>query len=164
APQLDPVKGQVSKCNMCVDRLEVGLKPACVAACVGNALDFGIIETVPEGREQARVEIPGFPSPEITKPNIRFQQIKQLPDEMKRTDSMPVKYHRDDQGRYRPAIDPKQGHARHWNLKRLSSRENPLVLFTLSAQAAVGAFALAFLGAWAGLPGFGAFAASALYV
>ena len=40
APQLDPVKGQVSKCNMCVDRLEVGLKPACVSACVGNALDF----------------------------------------------------------------------------------------------------------------------------
>ncbi|HJV68793.1 DmsC/YnfH family molybdoenzyme membrane anchor subunit [Ideonella sp.] len=164
APQLDPVKGQVSKCNMCVDRLEVGLKPACVAACVGNALDFGIIETVPEGREQARVEIPGFPSPEITHPNIRFQQIKKLPDELKRTDSMPVKYHRDEQGRYRPAIDPKKGHERHWNLARLSSRENPLVLFTLSAQAALGAFALAFAGALAGLPGFTEFAASAAYV
>ncbi|HJW10769.1 MAG TPA: 4Fe-4S dicluster domain-containing protein, partial [Albitalea sp.] len=109
APQLDPVKGQVSKCNMCVDRLEVGLKPACVAACVGNALDFGVIEKIPEGREQARVEIPGFPSPEITKPNIRFQQIKQLPDQMTRTDSMPLKYHKDDKGRYRPAIDQKKG-------------------------------------------------------
>ncbi len=163
APQLDPVKGQVSKCNMCVDRLEVGLKPACVAACVGNALDFGVIETVPEGREQARVEIPGFPSPEITHPNIRFQQVKQLPDEMKRTDSMPVKYHRDDKGRYRPAIDPKTGKARHWNLARLSSRENPLVLFTLSAQAAAGAFALQFVGALAQWPGFAEFARSAMY-
>ena len=163
APQLDPVKGQVSKCNMCVDRLEVGLKPACVAACVGNALDFGVIETVPAGREQARVEIPGFPSPEITHPNIRFQQVKQLPDEMTRTDSMPVKYHKDDQGRYRPAIDQKQGKARHWNLARLSSRENPLVMFTLAAQAAAGAFALQFLAAWAGLPGFAEFAQSALY-
>ncbi|MES2947257.1 MAG: DmsC/YnfH family molybdoenzyme membrane anchor subunit [Pseudomonadota bacterium] len=163
APQLDPVKGQVSKCNMCVDRLEVGLKPACVSACVGNALDFGVIENIPGGREQARVEIPGFPSPEITQPNIRFQQIKQLPDEMKRTDSMPVKYHKDAAGRYRPAIDQKQGKAQHWNLARLSSRENPLVLFTLAAQTAAGAFALAFLGAQAGLAGFTAFAQSALY-
>jgi DMSO reductase iron-sulfur subunit len=163
APQLDPVKGQVSKCNMCVDRLEVGLKPACVSACVGNALDFGVIENIPQGREQARVEIPGFPSPEITHPNIRFQQIKQLPDEMKRTDSMPLKYHKDEHGRYRPAIDQKKGKAKHWNLARLSSRENPLVLFTLAAQTAAGAFALSFLGAQAGLSGFASFAQSALY-
>jgi DMSO reductase iron-sulfur subunit len=163
APQLDPVKGQVSKCNMCVDRLEVGLKPACVSACVGNALDFGVIEQVPEGREQARVEIPGFPAPEITKPNIRFQQIKQLPDEMKRTDSMPLKYHKDEKGRYRPAIDQKKGQAQHWNLKRLSSRENPLVLFTLAAQASAGAFALQFIGAQLGLAGFVEFAQSAAY-
>ena len=164
APQLDPVKGQVSKCNMCVDRLEVGLKPACVSACVGNALDFGVIENIPEGREQARFEIPGFPSPEITHPNIRFQQIKQMPDEMKRTDSMPLKYHKDAAGRYRPSIDPKQGQAKHWNISRLSSRENPLVLFTLAAQTAAGAFALAFLGAQIGLAGFTSFAESALYV
>ncbi|HWI11528.1 MAG TPA: DmsC/YnfH family molybdoenzyme membrane anchor subunit [Burkholderiaceae bacterium] len=163
APQLDPVKGQVSKCNMCVDRLEVGLKPACVSACVGNALDFGVIEKVPEGREQARVEIPGFPSPEITRPNIRFQQIKQLPDEMMRTDSMPLKYHKDEHGRYRPAIDQKKGKAMHWNLARLSSRENPLVMFTLAAQAAAGAFALQFFGAQFGIGGFVAFAQSALY-
>jgi DMSO reductase iron-sulfur subunit len=163
APQLDPVKGQVSKCNMCVDRLEVGLKPACVAACVGNALDFGVIETVPERREQAKVEVPGFPSPEITKPNIRFQQIKQLPDEMKRTDSMPVKYHRDEDGRYRTAIDQKRGKVPQWNWRRLSSRENPLVLFTLAAQAAAGAFALQFVGALADAPGFTAFASSPMY-
>merc|ERR1712096_183389 len=49
APQLDPIKGQVGKCNMCVDRLEVNLKPACVSACLGNALDFGIIENTPQG-------------------------------------------------------------------------------------------------------------------
>src|SRR5438132_13705746 len=163
APQLDPVKGQVSKCNMCVDRLEVGLKPACVSACVGNALDFGVIENIPEGREQARVEIPGFPSPEITKPNIRFQQIKQLPDEMKRTDSMPVKYHKDEKGRYRSAIDQKKGKARHWNIERLSSRENPLVLFTLAAQMSAGAFALPFLAAQLGIAGFVEFAQSAAY-
>ncbi len=164
APQLDPVQGQVSKCNMCVDRLEVGLKPACVSACVGNALDFGVIENIPENREQAKVSIPGFPDPAITRPNIRFQQKKELPDEMLRTDSAPVKYHKNDKGEYRPVVDQKQGKAQHWNVGRLSSRENPLVLFTLSAQAALGAFAIPFLAAMFGIESFVAFQQSVMYV
>lgn len=146
APQLDPIKGQVSKCNMCVDRLEVGLKPACVSACVGNALDFGVIENVPQNREQAKCSIPGFPDPEITNPNVRFQQTNTMPIEMTRTDSMPVKYHKDDKGEYKPVIDQKKGKAKHWNLGKLSSRENPLVIFTLAMQMVMGAFALCFLG------------------
>ncbi len=164
APQLDPVEGQVSKCNMCVDRLEVGLKPACVSACLGNALDFGVIENIPANREQAKVSIPGFPDPEITHPNIRFQQTRVLPDEMKRTDSMPVKYHKDDHGQYRPAIDQKKGRAKAWNIARLSSRENPLVLFTLLSQAAIGAFATVFVGAQLGLGDFAAFSRHSGYV
>lgn len=163
APQLDPVKGQVSKCNMCVDRLEVGLKPACVSACLGNALDFGVVENIPEGREEARVEIPGFPDPSITHPNIRFQQTRTLPEEVTRTDSMPVKYHREKDGRYRPAVDAKEGLARHWNLARLSSRENPLVLFTLLTQAAMGSFLLAFAGSLLGIEGLVALRASPAY-
>jgi len=150
APQLDPVKGQVSKCNMCVDRLEVGLKPACVSACVGNALDFGVIEDTPENREQCKTSIPGFPDPEITHPNIRFQQTKSMPNEMTRTDSMPVKYHKDAEGNFKPVIDQKAGKAKHWNFAKLNSRENPLVLFTLFAQAAYGVFLIPFLGALLG--------------
>jgi DMSO reductase iron-sulfur subunit len=146
APQLDPVEGQVSKCNMCVDRLEVGLKPACVSACVGNALDFGVIENIPENRDQAKTSIPGFPDPDITHPNIRFQQITEMPDEMKRTDSMPVKYQKDEKGSFKAVVDQKKGRTRYWNLARLSSRENPLVLFTLMAQASIGAFAIPFIG------------------
>ncbi|WP_432474297.1 DmsC/YnfH family molybdoenzyme membrane anchor subunit [Amphritea sp. HPY] len=164
APQLDPIKGQVSKCNMCVDRLEEGLKPACVSACVGNALDFGVIEDVPEHREQAKCSIPGFPDPEITHPNIRFQQTRSMPEEMKRTDSMPVKYHRNEDGQYKPVVDQKKGKSKHWNFARLSSRENPLVLFTLSAQTAVGAFALAFLGAELGIDSLILFQSSVIYV
>jgi DMSO reductase iron-sulfur subunit len=163
APQLDPVKGQVSKCNMCVDRLEVNLKPACVSACVGNALDFGVVENIPENRQQAKVSIPGFPDPEITHPNIRFQQIKELPEEMKRTDSQPVKYHKDADGNYKPVVDKKHGTKRSWNLKRLSSRENPLVLFTLMSQAAIGAFAVVFLGAQIGNPTLQWFSSQTLY-
>ncbi|MBN7796730.1 dimethyl sulfoxide reductase anchor subunit [Parahaliea mediterranea] len=151
APQLDPVAGQVEKCNMCVDRLEVGLKPACVSACLGNALNFGVVENTPERREQIDTRIPGFPDPAITQPNIRFQQTRSMPRELTRTDSAPVKYRRDDSaGHYRPAVDKKAGTARLWNLARLSSRENPLVLFTLAAQAAIGLFAMLYLGALAG--------------
>lgn len=164
APQLDPIKGQVSKCNMCVDRLEVGLKPSCVSACLGNALDFGVVENVPENREQAKTAIPGFPDPGITRPNIRFQQTRTLPDEMSRTDSMPVKYHKQEDGSYSPVIDQKQGKQTFWNLKRLSSRENPLVLFTLSAQAAIGAFVITFLASTLGFSEFTTFSQSSFYV
>lgn len=164
APQLDPVKVQVSKCNMCVDRLEVGLKPACVSACVGNALDFGVIENTPENREQCKTTIPGFPDPEITHPNIRFQQTKTLPIEMNRTDSMPVKYHRDDKGNYKPVVDQKVGKAKHWNFSKLNSRENPLVLFTLFAQAAYGVFLVPFLGALLGMESLVNFVSSDMFL
>jgi DMSO reductase iron-sulfur subunit len=150
APQLDPVAGHVSKCNMCVDRLEVGLKPSCVAACLGNALDFGVIETKPENRIQANYTLPGFPDPEITHPNIRFQQTRRLPREMTRTDSNPVRYVREESGEYKPQVDnklPEPG----WGLKKLSTRENPLVVFTLISQAVVGIFLVLFFGPHFGL-------------
>ncbi len=147
APQLDPVKGQVEKCNMCVDRLEQGLKPACVAACLGNALEFGVIEDMPAGREQTRLDIPGFPDPSITRPNIRFQQTRSLPSSLQRSDGVPIQYQREATG-----TSPFKTKARsqnalsEWGISKLSSRENPLVVFTLLSQWAVGGFlALFFL-------------------
>ena len=156
APQLDPVKGEVSKCNMCVDRLEVGLKPSCVAACLGNALDFGVIENVPENRQQLQAEIPGFPTTDITHPNIRFQQTKGSHREMTRTDSMPIKYHRDDaEQKFKPVVDEKAGHKKHWNFKSLlTSHESAHVIFTLFTQATVGAFIMLIIGPLLGFGGF----------
>ncbi|MFZ2168634.1 MAG: DmsC/YnfH family molybdoenzyme membrane anchor subunit [Methylococcaceae bacterium] len=153
APQLDPVKGEVSKCNMCVDRLEVNLKPACVAACLGNALDFGVIENIPENRIQAKAEIPGFPTTDITHPNIRFQQTRSTHREMTRTDSMPLKYHRDDkEGLFKPAVDEKLGRTKHWNLRKLlTSHESAHVIFTLCTQATFGAFLILLVGPLIGL-------------
>jgi len=165
APQLDPVKGEVSKCNMCVDRLEVGLKPACVAACLGNALDFGVIENVPENREQSKAEIPGFPRTDITNPNIRFQQTQQNKRDMTRTDSMPLKYHKDDKaGVYKSALDPKKGYKKEWNwAKLLLTHESSHVAFTLVAQAAVGGFLLLILGDLLGVDAFETIASSASF-
>ena len=149
APQLDPIKGQVSKCNMCVDRLEVGLKPACVAACLGNALDFGVIENIPEGREQAKTQIPGFPTPEISHPNIRFQLSRSLQRVFNRPDSAPLKYVRESES-FAPVVSEEKGAGeRQWNLKSLlSSHENAHIVFTLSTQAVMGAFLMILLGDW----------------
>jgi DMSO reductase anchor subunit len=135
---------------MCVDRLEVGLKPACVSACLGQALDFGVIENIPEGNTQAKVEIPGFPRSDITRPNIRFQQTRVTQRDMVRLDSTPLKYHRNEStGRFTPELDPKHGFQRQWNLKKLfGSHENAHIAFTLSVQAVMGVFLLLVLGGW----------------
>jgi len=166
APQLDPVKGEVSKCNMCVDRLEVGLKPACVSACLGNALDFGVIENVPENREECKTEIPGFPTTDITHPNIRFQQSRQTKREMTRTDSMPLKYHKDeDSGKYKPVVDAKKGMKKHWNWKPLLlAHESSHVMFTLATQAVVGAFVMLVLGDLMGIEVFSAIVSSSVFM
>ena len=166
APQLDPVKGEVSKCNMCVDRLEVGLKPACVSACLGNALDFGVIENTPENRTQVKTEIPGFPRTDITNPNIRFQQTRSTQRDMVRVDSTAVKYHKDDStGKFKPELDPKHGFKREWNLKRLlGSHENAHIAFTLSIQTVMGAFLMLVLGSWFGISPVTNFVASSVYL
>ncbi|NOQ88162.1 MAG: aspartate carbamoyltransferase [Gammaproteobacteria bacterium] len=150
APQLDPVKGQVSKCNMCVDRLEVGLKPACVSACLGNALDFGVVENIPENRTQAKTEIPGFPRTDITHPNIRFQQTRTPQRDMNRVDQNPVKYHREESSEsFKPVVDVKQGVKREWSwAKLLGSHENAHIAFTLSAQTVMAAFLILLSGYW----------------
>ena len=41
ARYLDEKRGVVDKCNGCIQRLEVGQEPACVATCVGGARMFG---------------------------------------------------------------------------------------------------------------------------
>ena len=142
APQLDPVEGQVTKCNMCVDRLEVGLKPACVSACLGNALDFGVIENIPENRTQAKTEIPGFPRTDITHPNIRFQQTRTTQRDMYRVDNTTLKYHKDESTDvFKPQATTGQNIERKWNWKQLfSSHENAHIVFTLLTQMVMGGF------------------------
>lgn len=48
APQYegDEPAHRMSKCNMCIDRLEQGLKPICVLSCSMRALEFGPLETL----------------------------------------------------------------------------------------------------------------------
>lgn len=41
APQYDAEASHMTKCTLCIDNLEAGLPPSCVAACPLRALEFG---------------------------------------------------------------------------------------------------------------------------
>jgi formate dehydrogenase iron-sulfur subunit len=40
-PRLDNVTGQITKCDMCIDRLQAGMLPACVKVCPTGTMNFG---------------------------------------------------------------------------------------------------------------------------
>jgi DMSO reductase iron-sulfur subunit len=46
APQWNPKTNKVVKCDLCMDRLDEGLEPACVARCTAKCLHFGKAEEV----------------------------------------------------------------------------------------------------------------------
>ena len=62
----------MSKCNMCIDRLQEGKLPICVRSCSMRALDFGPLEELKEkyGDLQA---LPGMPNPKVPKPSVVFK-------------------------------------------------------------------------------------------
>ena len=143
APVFNPETGSVSKCNMCVDRLEVGLQPACVDACLGHALEFGEIAKYEQDQPDALTQIAGFPDPCITKPNVRFEQSRSLPTTMNRADTELIQYQSLEDnipyhsvGKASATCDASAKEP--WS--SLHGHETSLVAFTLLAQFVVGAF------------------------
>jgi anaerobic dimethyl sulfoxide reductase subunit B (iron-sulfur subunit) len=66
----------MEKCTGCIDRLEKGLKPACVVSCPQRALDFGPEEEIVAKYGNVRQAEGGFADPSLTKPNIVFTPRK----------------------------------------------------------------------------------------
>lgn len=62
----------MSKCTMCIDRLEQGLKPICVLSCPLRALDFGPIDELQEKYGDV-ISLDGMPDPELAKPAVVFK-------------------------------------------------------------------------------------------
>ena len=52
APQWDPRTNKVIKCNYCMERIDRGLKPACVTKCVTHCLSFGKANEVEDKRRE----------------------------------------------------------------------------------------------------------------
>lgn len=69
APQFNEEKKVMTKCDFCIERVNEGGTPACVAACPTRALGFGEIDELrAEYGEDAAIE--PLPSADITKPNL----------------------------------------------------------------------------------------------
>jgi anaerobic dimethyl sulfoxide reductase subunit B (iron-sulfur subunit) len=62
----------MSKCTMCIDRLEMGEKPACVLSCPMRAFDFGPIDEL-RAKYGDCAQLAEMPSPDTTHPNYVFK-------------------------------------------------------------------------------------------
>ncbi|WP_368876668.1 4Fe-4S dicluster domain-containing protein, partial [Proteus mirabilis] len=69
APQFDEVKGHMTKCDGCYERVAEGKKPICVGSCPLRALDMAPIEEL-RAKYGDLAEIAPLPSAKYTKPNI----------------------------------------------------------------------------------------------
>lgn len=76
APQYDPRKGHMTKCDGCRSRVvEQGKKPICVEACPLRALDFAPIDEL-RAKYGDLASIAPLPSPEYTSPNLVIKPNK----------------------------------------------------------------------------------------
>jgi Fe-S-cluster-containing dehydrogenase component len=50
----------VVKCDYCMDRIDAGLKPACVSKCVTHCLEFGKMEEVQRDRRDKIAQTVAF--------------------------------------------------------------------------------------------------------
>ncbi len=66
APQYNPETKKTEKCTMCSHRIAAGLRPACVDACLGRALDYKL-DLTPAGTAPSE-----FADRSMTNPAIDF--------------------------------------------------------------------------------------------
>jgi anaerobic dimethyl sulfoxide reductase subunit B (iron-sulfur subunit) len=69
APQFDPQRGVMTKCNFCHDLLDAGESPACVAACQMRVLHYGDLDTLRATYGDSDDIFP-LPSREFTRPAL----------------------------------------------------------------------------------------------
>lgn len=55
-PQWNPETGKVGKCDLCMDRIDQGLEPACVSKCTTGCLSFSTPAEASQTTRQAFAE------------------------------------------------------------------------------------------------------------
>jgi DMSO reductase iron-sulfur subunit len=112
-PVFNPVQRIVTKCDMCLPRLEAGELPACVLACPTNAITIENVNVAQWRTRHAEADGPGLPPSDITVSTTRLQLPAMVP------------------AGTRPARERANAADPHW----------PLIVLTLLSQIALGATA-----------------------
>ncbi len=75
APQFNPEKGVMGKCDLCADYIDQGKNPSCVDACPMRALDFGDYDKLLE-KHGGSDHIYPLPEYSITEPSLCIKAHK----------------------------------------------------------------------------------------
>jgi DMSO reductase iron-sulfur subunit len=121
-PVFNPDRGIVTKCHMCVDKLENGQTPACVQACPAGAIEIEVVDKEEWIRHDMAKEgvAPHLPDVSITQPTTRYT-LPELPEGEE----------------IRPADE---------HILKPAHAELPLVFMTVLTQMSVGGFVALFFG------------------
>jgi len=129
-PVMNYDRGIVTKCHMCVDKLEIGETPACVQACPAGAINIEVVnkeQWLNEDMNKYGIA-PHLPNTSITKPTTRYT----VPDNMNEIKYLPADSH----------------------ITKPAHSELPLVFMTVLTQMSVGAFVALFFGELLSIFGF----------
>jgi Fe-S-cluster-containing dehydrogenase component len=75
APQHDPETNKVTRCNMCYQRQDTGMLPACVEACTTGALQIADLNQINDA--DSVKTLPGLENIQLTHPSILFKSLQE---------------------------------------------------------------------------------------
>lgn len=76
APQIDPQRKVMTKCDGCYERLAEGKKPSCVGSCPMRALDFDTMDNLRAKYGEGDGHIAPLPASSVTMPNLIIKANK----------------------------------------------------------------------------------------
>ena len=77
APKYDAAAGHVRKCNLCVEEIDAGREPACVAACPLRAIEVATFDEIVL-RSDVSIDCDDLPAAKYTKPACRYRLRKEV--------------------------------------------------------------------------------------